>query len=183
MGDPTRALRTPAALGARSEEPTRAPAGTVGVGAGGSEASGRARQTAVRPHPQARPSCRTDGWERHVSVRTTGPGASAHPRRREPRAECRRVLETPGAPRADGRRRSGGRSHLAVRRRGGRLPRPAAVSPRASPSGRSRSGLGATRRGPEPGGGPRPEMVICCAAANCSNRQGKGEKRAVSFHR
>ncbi|XP_045701650.1 peroxynitrite isomerase THAP4 isoform X1 [Phyllostomus hastatus] len=26
-------------------------------------------------------------------------------------------------------------------------------------------------------------MVICCAAANCSNRQGKGEKRAVSFHR
>ncbi|XP_043734990.1 peroxynitrite isomerase THAP4 isoform X3 [Cervus elaphus] len=25
-------------------------------------------------------------------------------------------------------------------------------------------------------------MVICCAAANCSNRQGKGEKRAVSFH-
>lgn len=26
-------------------------------------------------------------------------------------------------------------------------------------------------------------MVICCAAVNCSNRQGKGEKRAVSFHR
>lgn len=26
-------------------------------------------------------------------------------------------------------------------------------------------------------------MVICCAATNCSNRQGKGEKRAVSFHR
>ncbi|XP_060049596.1 peroxynitrite isomerase THAP4 isoform X1 [Erinaceus europaeus] len=26
-------------------------------------------------------------------------------------------------------------------------------------------------------------MVICCAAANCSNRQGKGDKRAVSFHR
>ncbi|KAM6152599.1 peroxynitrite isomerase THAP4 [Erethizon dorsatum] len=26
-------------------------------------------------------------------------------------------------------------------------------------------------------------MVICCAAVNCSNRQGKGDKRAVSFHR
>ncbi|XP_038604865.1 peroxynitrite isomerase THAP4 isoform X1 [Tachyglossus aculeatus] len=26
-------------------------------------------------------------------------------------------------------------------------------------------------------------MVICCAAANCSNRQGKGDKRDVSFHR
>lgn len=25
--------------------------------------------------------------------------------------------------------------------------------------------------------------MICCAAVNCSNRQGKGEKRAVSFHR
>ncbi|KAM6178501.1 peroxynitrite isomerase THAP4 [Rhynchocyon petersi] len=26
-------------------------------------------------------------------------------------------------------------------------------------------------------------MVICCAAVNCSNRQGKGDKRSVSFHR
>ncbi|XP_075793280.1 peroxynitrite isomerase THAP4 isoform X1 [Pelodiscus sinensis] len=26
-------------------------------------------------------------------------------------------------------------------------------------------------------------MVICCAAANCSNRQGKGHRGAVSFHR
>uniref|UniRef100_A0A8V5FIE7 Uncharacterized protein n=1 Tax=Melopsittacus undulatus TaxID=13146 RepID=A0A8V5FIE7_MELUD len=26
-------------------------------------------------------------------------------------------------------------------------------------------------------------MVICCAAANCSNRQGKAHRGAVSFHR
>uniref|UniRef100_A0A8C2SRN8 THAP-type domain-containing protein n=1 Tax=Coturnix japonica TaxID=93934 RepID=A0A8C2SRN8_COTJA len=26
-------------------------------------------------------------------------------------------------------------------------------------------------------------MVICCAAANCSNRQGKALRGAVSFHR
>ncbi|CAM5165215.1 unnamed protein product [Natator depressus] len=29
----------------------------------------------------------------------------------------------------------------------------------------------------------RPEMVICCAAVNCSNRQGKVHRGAVSFHR
>ncbi|XP_066454669.1 peroxynitrite isomerase THAP4 isoform X2 [Eleutherodactylus coqui] len=26
-------------------------------------------------------------------------------------------------------------------------------------------------------------MVICCAAPNCTNRQGKGKRRAISFHR
>lgn len=53
--------------------------------------------------------------------------------------------------------------HLAVRL--------AAGPGRAGPAG----GLGRAR--------PRPEMVICCAAANCSNRQGKALRGAVSFHR
>lgn len=166
--------------------PQQRPPGVAEAGAGGQRGLGASASAlrkpglagaAILPYGRARRAMSPYG--------AATPGAPAHPRRREPRAAPRRVPETSGEPRADGRRPVGGRRHLVVRRRGGRLPRPAAVSLRASPRGGPAPGsarrgegrsLAASRR-------PRPEMVICCAAANCSNRQGKGEKRAVSFHR
>lgn len=101
----------------------------------------------------------------HVSVRTR---RSLRPRR----------WRRGGAARAQ--RGAGGSAQPSCRTA---RPRPTsrAVSPHSLGAGRA-SGraarIGAWRRSR-----PRPAMVICCAAVNCSNRQGKGEKRAVSFHR
>lgn len=94
---------------------------------------------------------------RHVAAGRCRPGAppptldAASHGLRPARCRVSRARRGPGL--AAGRR-AAGRRHLAVRREPrGWLPRPAAVSPRALPSGRSRPGLGAARRGPEPGGG------------------------------
>lgn len=71
------------------------------------------------------------------------------------------VPEALGVPTAGDRRRGGGRRHLAVRRRGGWLPRPAAVSPRASPRG-----------GPAPGSARRGEGRSLVAARRPEARDG-----------
>ncbi|XP_067596051.1 peroxynitrite isomerase THAP4 isoform X1 [Pseudorca crassidens] len=116
-------------------------------------------------------------------------GAPAHPRRREPRAAPRQVPGIQGAPRTGpGGRAAGGRAPPSCRTAGA-----AGLAPTSRSRVAARPPLGAVPPGARRGetragarrrrGGPRPEMVICCAAANCSNRQGKGEKRAVSFHR
>ncbi|XP_026971902.1 peroxynitrite isomerase THAP4 isoform X3 [Sagmatias obliquidens] len=116
-------------------------------------------------------------------------GAPAHPRRREPRAAPRQVPGIQGAPRTGpGGRAAGGRAPPSCRTAGA-----AGLAPTSRSRVAARPPLGAVPPGARRGetragarrrrGGPRPEMVICCAAANCSNRQGKGEKRAVSFRR
>lgn len=94
---------------------------------------------------------------RHVTARRLRPGTPAPTTDAASRGLRAAECQGPRGHRAPGwaaGQRAAGRRHLAVRREPrGRLPRPAAVSPRALPSGRSRSGLGAARRGPESSGG------------------------------
>ena len=173
-----------------SGDPTSEPPGQLKQARVGSRAPGREREPVVPSGPPARPSCRTDAprapcLHRALPVR----GAPAHPRRREPWAAPRQVPGIQGAPRAGpGGRAAGGRAPPSCRTAGA-----AGLAPTSRSRVAARPPLGAVPPGARRGerragawrrcGGPRPEMVICCAAANCSNRQGKGEKRAVSFHR
>lgn len=117
---------------------------------------GSRRRWAARPRGERviRPCVRTRrrghlavrmGPARHVAVRSRWAGLLRPPPTRRAVGSGPLGAWDPRAPRAGGRRRGGGSRHLAVRRRGGRLPRPAAVSPRASPRGGPASG--SARRG------------------------------------